>query len=137
MEGGFSMNARVLVFTLAIVGHVGSRAAMAQEKEKESGRLPPYYNKVVTDEQRDKIYEIQQKSAERIAALERELAAAKLKLDADIASVLTPAQRDQVVQLRIDADQKRAAAKRVKGPQKKPAKPGAAKNPVKKPAKAA
>jgi hypothetical protein len=115
-----------------IVGTFAWAAAQEKEKKEPAGRLPPYYSKVVTDEQREKIYEIQRKGAEKIAALERELAAARLKLDADIATVLTPAQRDQVVQLRLEAEQKRAAAKREKEG-KKPAKPGA----VKKPAKAA
>jgi hypothetical protein len=125
------MHARGLALAAAMVGCLGVNV-VAQEKEKEpAGRLPPYYSKVVTDEQREKIYEIQRKSAEKIAGLERELAAVKLKLDADIATVLTPAQRDQVVQLRLDAERKRAAAKKVKQGGNKPVKPGGAKKPAK------
>ncbi|MEX0585542.1 MAG: hypothetical protein WD176_02780 [Pirellulales bacterium] len=122
--------ARGLAVLVWIVLFAASPGAPGQEKGP-AGRLPPYYNKVVTDEQRAKIYVIQREYAEKIAALERELAAVKNQLDVDVGNVLTPAQRDQVVQLRIDADQKRAAAKKEKGPgAKKPAKPGGAKKPA-------
>lgn len=90
----------------------------AQEKEAESpppttqtkpfrGRLPAYYGKVVDQQQRAKIYEIQKEYAPRISALQDQLAALMKERNDKVRAVLTPEQQQQVDQFRAAAAAKR------------------------------
>jgi hypothetical protein len=90
---------------LALIG-----AAQEVPSKKAKGRLPPYYAGVVSDQQRQAIYAIQEKYGAQIAALQEQLAALTRQRDAEIEGVLTAEQRAKVREL-----QEAAAAKRKKG----------------------
>lgn len=81
----------------------------APAKPKPTVRLPAHYSKIVTDEQRKQIYAIHLEYAERIDALQKELARLQEERDARTRAVLTPAQQQTLDEL-IAANEK---AKRV------------------------
>lgn len=110
-----------LVVLTAMLLSVGS--PLAQEKQagdapatakparaKPRGRLPNYYRQVVTLEQRDKIYAIQQSYSAQLEALEKQIAELEAKRDAEIEAVLTPEQREKVKTLVQEAQKRREAA---------------------------
>ena len=74
----------------------------ANAAKKPKGRLPAYYGKVVTDKQREQIYEIQAKFTEQIVKLQEQLAALSTKRDAEIAQVLTEEQRAEIARLKSE-----------------------------------
>src|SRR5262245_34698197 len=71
----------------------------AKKPTKARGRLPAFYNQVVDDEQRERIYTVQQKYADEIDRLEAQLNDLIDKRDAEVAAVLTEQQLEQVNQL--------------------------------------
>ncbi len=79
---------------------------------KARGRLPAYYASVVTEEQRDQVYKIQQEYNPKIEALEKQLDAVRNERNEKIAAVLTPEQRKQVDEAAATAQAKRANAAR-------------------------
>lgn len=83
--------------------------APAKARAKPRGRLPAYYARVVSGEQREKIYAIQQSYEAKIADLQAQLKALTDKRDAEVAAVLTADQKAKVDQLASDAKAKRAA----------------------------
>lgn len=83
--------------------------APAKARAKARGRLPAYYARVVSGDQRDKIYAIQQSYEAKIADLQAQLKALTDKRDAEVAAVLTADQKAKVDQLAADAKTKRAA----------------------------
>lgn len=83
--------------------------APAKVRAKNRGRLPPYYARVVSGEQKDKIYAIQQSYEAKIADLQAQLKALTDKRDAEVAAVLTADQKSKVDQIAADAKAKRAA----------------------------
>jgi hypothetical protein len=85
-------------------------APEGQEKARSPRRrLPPYFARVVTPQQREQIYQVQDKYQEQIEALEAQMEAVLEKRDADISAVLTPEQRQQVAKLREEGAQRAAA----------------------------
>jgi hypothetical protein len=78
------------------------------------GRLPNYYNRVVDEEQREKIYGIQKEYAVKIDALKAQLEALMAERDAKVADVLTPEQLEQVEKLRAEAKAKQKRGKTTK-----------------------
>lgn len=82
--------------------------AAAKPRAKPRGRLPAYYARVVSGDQRDKIYAIQQSYEAKIADLQAQLKALTDKRDAEVAAVLTADQKAKVDQLAADAKSKRA-----------------------------
>ncbi|MGH7192205.1 MAG: hypothetical protein ACREJM_01585 [Candidatus Saccharimonadales bacterium] len=83
--------------------------AAAKARAKPRGRLPAYYARVVSGDQRDKIYAIQQSYEPKIAELQAQLKALTDKRDAEMEAVLTADQKTKVQQLAADAKGKRAA----------------------------
>jgi hypothetical protein len=79
--------------------------------KKLRGRLPPYYRSVVTDQQREQIYGIQEEYKSKIEALEVQLKALTKERKDKIAAVLTPEQRKLVE----EAAAKGARAAKTKG----------------------
>jgi Spy/CpxP family protein refolding chaperone len=73
------------------------------------GRLPDHYGEVVTEEQREKIYEIQEEYRPKIEPLETQLKALKDERDAKIAAVLTPEQKKKVEEADANAKEKAKA----------------------------
>lgn len=84
-------------------------AKPAKTRAKPRGRLPNHYAKIVTPKQREQIYAIQSKHAEKIDALRAELKALEQALAAEVESVLTPEQRKQL-QAILDAAKKPKSA---------------------------
>ncbi len=74
-------------------------------------RLPHYFKDVVGDEQREKIYNIQDEYRPKIAALRAELKALVKERDEKIEAVLTPEQKRQIDEARAEAKAKRKAKK--------------------------
>lgn len=87
---------------MAAVGLTASGPLSGQEQAEKAakkaprGRLPNYYAKVVTPEQREKIYAIQQQYAPKIAALQKQLQELLAQRAKEIEAVLTPEQLKQV-----------------------------------------
>lgn len=71
------------------------------------GRLPNFYTRVVTPQQREQIYEIQQGYSEEIEALRAQLAAVQTKMNKEIEGVLDAEQLEQVKTLQEEAQQRR------------------------------
>ena len=61
-------------------------------------RLPAYYAKVITKEQQEQIYKIQDEYRAKMEPLTAQLKALKKERDDKIAAVLTPEQKKQVEQ---------------------------------------
>jgi hypothetical protein len=107
-----------LALVVAVVGQSGpgweaSAAEKAEVKKKEfRGRLPAYYNRVVDDAQRKKIYAIQGEFAPKIDALKAQLAALTEERNKQVDAVLSPEQLKAVEDLKAEAKAKRDKAKR-------------------------
>lgn len=96
-------------------------AKAAKPRAKPRGRLPAHYGAVVDDEQREKIYRIQQGYQSQIEDLQAQLATLREKQAAEIESVLTPAQKEKVKELTAAAKAKRAKAAESKDAESKDA----------------
>jgi hypothetical protein len=94
---------------------LGADAPVKKILSKKRGRLPAYYAPVVTEEQREKIYQIQEEYRPKIAALNAQLKALKKEQDDKIAALLTPAQKKQVAEAAATAKKEPA-----KGPSASP-----------------
>ena len=81
--------------------------ATKKEPAKPRGRLPAYYNQVVSAQQKERIYAIQSGYADKIEALQAQLKELQSKMDAEVKGVLTPEQVKKVDEL--------AAAAKAKG----------------------
>lgn len=87
----------------------GASASAQAEEQKFRPRLPNYYAQVVTEEQRQKIYDIQRKYFSKIEALRRQLEALIAERDKEIEAVLTSEQKAKIEQLRKEGAERRAA----------------------------
>lgn len=85
------------------------KAKKAEKTEKTKGRLPAYFADVVSEDQKAKIYAIQEKYADQIKELNAQLAAVAKKQNDEIDAVLTAEQKGK-----IDAARAEAVAKKKK-----------------------
>jgi hypothetical protein len=104
-----------LVFCMVIALTTCQRLALgdetpAKETKKLSGRLPAYFADVVSEKQRQRIYQIQASYKPRIESIEQQLKELKKHRDEDIAGVLTPEQKQRVEEAALKAKAKRAKA---------------------------
>lgn len=81
----------------------------AKERTKPRGRLPAYYSEVVSPEQKEKIYDIQQKYFEQIQQLQEQMKELEQQREAEVTAVLTLEQKERVAQL-MAAKKKRKPA---------------------------
>lgn len=109
-----------------------AKAEAKKAPAKPRGVLPAYYNQVVTPEQREKIYTVQQSYADKIEALQTQLKELQAKRDGEVKAVLTADQLKKVDELAVAAKEKSKAAKAPeaaatpdKAPAAAPAKPAA------------
>ena len=87
----------------------------AKKTAKSVDRLPANYAKIgVSDDQRKKIYEIQNKYDKDIAALQKQLADIKAKELAEVEAVLTPEQKKSL-ETANEESKKKAAEKKKAG----------------------
>jgi hypothetical protein len=96
-----------MTFTSSFAAQKADKAAT----KKAGARLPNYYGKVSTEEQKDKLREIAQEYAPRIKEKRDELAALIAERDAALDKILTAEQRKELARLREAA----AAASRDAG----------------------
>lgn len=85
--------------------------AEAAEGKKAKGRLPAYYSDIVTQKQRDKIYELQGKYEGQIATLADQIKTLQQQRDEEIEAVLSAEQRTVLEKARESARSKAAARK--------------------------
>jgi hypothetical protein len=85
-----------------------SHQSRAQEPMAK-GRLPPYFADIVTDEQRQQIYALQEKYARTLTSLQEQIAKLEKQRDAEIEAVLDAEQKKE-----LKLSRERAAAKRKK-----------------------
>ena len=83
--------------------------ADASKKAETRRRLPPHYADVVTEEQREAIYKIQDEHAPEIEAQEAKLIAVRKKLDDAVREVLKPDQLKKVDEAAAAAAKRRAS----------------------------
>ena len=118
----------LLIMTLWIVGSqlTGQESSEAQSPseteaaESDSAErrspLPTYYGMIgVSDEQREKLYEIQDRYEVKLEALREQLKALVRERDAELEKELTPGQRLRIAELREEARKRaeqRAAERR-------------------------
>jgi hypothetical protein len=100
----------------------------AKAAKKAKGRLPPYFADIVTDEQRNKIYEVQMKYAKERDALEAQLEELRSIEMGEIEGLLDAEQKEKLKKAREEAAAKRkrkantdAAAAETKPTEEKPA----------------
>ena len=106
----------------SVIAQEGAKAAKAEKKDdgakkaaKSGDRLPANYAKIgVSDDQRKKIYEIQNKYDKDIAALQKQLAEIKAKEQAEVEAVLTPEQKKSL-QAATEETKKKSSEKKKAG----------------------
>jgi hypothetical protein len=88
---------------------------LAQTKgKKPRGRLPAYYNEVVTEKQRDAIYGITTKYDAEIDKLEAQIKDLKARRDAEIAALLTDEQKERIKKLQEEEKAQAEANRKAK-----------------------
>jgi hypothetical protein len=122
MKGSVTRNVWVVAVVAFAAALLSNSLSIGQEgKEKKiKGRLPNYYADLVSPEQRERIYAVQERYARQIDELNEQLAALINQRDAEIESVLTADQREKVKKARDEA----TAKKKKSADDKKAAKEG-------------
>ncbi len=122
---GWAMLA-ALTAALGLAGHSawgqeakGPLRKAAANKAQKMRRLPPFLAKVVTDEQREKIHEIQEQYEPKIKELEEQLAALRKERDEKISAVLSAEQKKQIEEAKAAAKDAKAKLKPEKPSPKK------------------
>ena len=88
---------------------LGADTPVKKMLSKRVRRLPAYYTPVVTAEQREKIYKIQEEYQAKISPLEMQLKDLRKERDEKIAAMLTAEQKKQVEEAAAKAMEKRTA----------------------------
>ena len=120
--------ALVLIGCLAIAGAIAAQPAGGAEgkasttkttkkkiearRGKVRHRLPPNYGKVVTDEQREKIYKIQDEYRPKIEALRAQLKALLKERNEKIEALLTPEQKQKITEAKAKRKAQRTKPKK-------------------------
>lgn len=105
----------LMLLTAAPLVAAGQEPAANQEPssapavKKFRGRLPAHYGRVVSSEQREKIYQLQADYAAKVEALKQQMEKLLADRDAAVEGVLTADQRRQIAKLRDEAQAARAA----------------------------
>lgn len=88
-----------------------SAAKPEAAEEERRGPLPTYFGKIgVSDEQREKLYDVQEEYEARLEELRQQLKALVRERDAKLESLLTPGQKLRLKELREEA-RRRAQSK--------------------------
>jgi translation initiation factor 2B subunit (eIF-2B alpha/beta/delta family) len=117
MHIGTSNFARMITATLAATLLCGALFAAGDDKaasktgKKNQRRLPAYYAQVISADQREQIYKIQEKFAPQIKELQDKLQAVRAQRDSALRAVLTPEQQKKLDALVAAAKEKRKQAK--------------------------
>lgn len=92
-----------------VVAAFAQDSAVSKTDAKRRGRLPAYYSKVVSEEQRSQIYEIQEGYAAQIEKVRMQLDELYEQRESEIASVLSPEQLKEIAAMAAAARARRAA----------------------------
>lgn len=100
------------------------KGEVAKKSAKSGDRLPANYTKIgISEEQRKKIYEIQNNYDVQIVALQKQLADLRAKETAEVEAVLSPEQK-KALQAANDESKKKAAEKKKAGEKEKASEKG-------------
>ena len=99
--------AAVVVAVGTVIGNGALSVGQEAKTKKAKGRLPPYFADIVTDEQRDKIYEVQAKYAKERDALEAQLEELRSIESGEIEAVLDAEQKEKLKKAREEAAAKK------------------------------
>ena len=109
----------------SVVAQESGKAAKTEKGEgakkavKSGDRLPANYAKIgISEEQRKKIYEIQNKYDDQVDALQKQIAELKAKETAEVTAVLTPDQK-KALESANEETKKKAAEKKKAGEKEK------------------
>ncbi len=112
---------RSVVLTAAALVVAASGVGFSQDTgqdgdgDQQTRRLPNYYARVVTDDQREQIYEIQEKHASTIDELQKQLDEAIAARDKEVEAILTPDQLARVKEYEQEAQSRREARRGRRG----------------------
>lgn len=106
VSGRRGLAAGALCLGLALPVLLGFQAAPARAKPR--GRLPSYYARVVTPQQKEQVYSIQGQFEQKIDALEAQIVALERQREEAIRALLTPEQRKQIDELTAAAEARKA-----------------------------
>jgi len=114
----FLIVSALVAFTASLLGSTllaqkpAAEAKPTAAAEKKPRRaLPAYFSAIVTEEQRTRIYGVQDKYEAQIAALAEQIKGLQDKRDTEIESVLSPEQKKLLDKARADAKAKASARK--------------------------
>lgn len=108
---GLWLGSLLLLVTVVAVAQDATEDADKEEPRRPQVRLPNYYGRVVSGQQREKIYAIQREYAPRIEAIEKQLQELVAERDAKMRGVLTPEQQKQIDELAAQAAERRERAR--------------------------
>ena len=93
--------------TVKAVPTAKDAAATKKTAKKPAGRLPVFYADIVTEAQRQKIYQIQSGYAEKLASLAAQIKETQAEQNAEIEAVLSEEQLKKLTAARAAAEAKR------------------------------
>lgn len=117
----FVRSAAILSALFAFTGTSANAQAANKAQAKKAAakaepgvrRLPPGYGQLeLSDDQREKVYGVQEKYAAQLAKLNQEIADLRSKISSESEAILTPAQRTQLNRYRAEAKSKTKAAEK-------------------------
>ena len=92
------------IISLTVAGGIFAQETSTKAKVKRRGPLPSYFGKIgVDDEQRKKLYTVQESYQAKLAALRKEMKALLAQRDAEMEALLTPGQKLRLQELKADA----------------------------------
>jgi hypothetical protein len=123
--GGIAVRPVVVAQETSKAAAKGEKSEGAKKAAKAGDRLPPNYTKIgISDEQRKKIYEVQNKYEDQISALEKQIADLKAKQKADVEALLTPEQKKSLEAANEESKKKAADKKKAAETKSEDAKKG-------------
>jgi len=123
-----------LAVALATVGQSAGGADADQpakkitKKDRRQRHLPPYYAKIITEDQKEKIFAIEAEYGPKIQVLQDQLDALKAERQKKIEALLTQEQKEKITKAEAEAKEK----KKKKADKSESAKPGEKDKPVEK-----
>ena len=103
----------LLTISVSFFANIHAQDNNDSAKAKRRGPLPFYFGKLgVNDEQRDKLYTIQESYETKLEALRKQMKALLAEREAEMVAALTPGQKLRLQELKVEA--KKSAKKGLK-----------------------
>lgn len=97
----------IAIISLTLAGGISAQESDSTAKAKRRGPLPSNFGKIgVDDEQRKKLYSVQESYQEKLAALRKEMKALLAQRDTEMEALLTPGQKLRLQELKAEAAKK-------------------------------